>query len=94
VGTIFGDSMDGAIDPMFMIMLIQRLGPAGRGPGRGGQHPVPAARAQHAVGRPSVEPADVGAVRAAADEHGKTERTFLVDLVDDAGEVHASFEEL
>jgi acyl-coenzyme A thioesterase PaaI-like protein len=26
VGTIFGGSMYGAIDPMFMIMLIQRLG--------------------------------------------------------------------
>lgn len=27
VGTIFGGSMYGAVDPMFMIMLIQRLGP-------------------------------------------------------------------
>jgi hypothetical protein len=38
--------------------------------------------------------AEVDAVRAAADEHGKTEHTFLVDLVDAAGEVHASFEKL
>lgn len=28
VGTIFGGSMYAAVDPMFMIMLIQRLGPA------------------------------------------------------------------
>ena len=27
VGTIFGGSMYAAVDPMFMIMLIQRLGP-------------------------------------------------------------------
>jgi acyl-coenzyme A thioesterase PaaI-like protein len=27
VGTIFGGSLYGAVDPMFMIMLIQRLGP-------------------------------------------------------------------
>jgi hypothetical protein len=27
VGTIFGGSMYGAIDPIYMLMLIQRLGP-------------------------------------------------------------------
>jgi acyl-coenzyme A thioesterase PaaI-like protein len=27
VGTIFGGSLYGAVDPMYMIMLIQRLGP-------------------------------------------------------------------
>src|SRR5262245_48582611 len=94
VGTIFGGSMYGAIDPMYMIMLIKRLGPEYvvwdkaasirfRRPGRS---------TLSAVFR--LSQADVDAVRAAADEHGKAERTFLVDLVDAGGEVHASFEKL
>ena len=94
VGTIFGGSMYGAIDPIYMVMLIKRLGPGYvvwdkaanirfRRPGRS---------TLSAVFR--LSQADVDAVRAAADEHGKTERTFLVELVDDAGEVHASFEKL
>jgi hypothetical protein len=36
----------------------------------------------------------VDAVRAATDEHGKTERIDLVDRVDAQGTVHASFEKL
>jgi len=94
VGTIFGGSMYGAIDPVYMIMLIKRLGPGYvvwdkaasirfRRPGRS---------TLSAIFR--VSEAEVDAIRAAADEHGKTERTFLVDLVDAAGEVHASFEKL
>jgi hypothetical protein len=86
--------MYGAIDPIYMIMLIKRLGPGYvvwdkaasirfRRPGRS---------TLSAVFR--LSQADVDAVRAAADEHGKTERTFLVELVDDAGEVHASCEKL
>jgi hypothetical protein len=36
----------------------------------------------------------VDAVRAAVDEHGKIERTYLVDRIDAEGTVHASVEKL
>ncbi|HWO09706.1 MAG TPA: DUF4442 domain-containing protein [Polyangiaceae bacterium] len=94
VGTIFGGSMYGAVDPMYMLMLIKRLGDDYivwdkaatihfRRPGRG---------TLFATFR--LEQADVDAVRQAADENGKTERQFVVDLVDAGGVVHAHVEKL
>lgn len=94
VGTIFGGSMYGAIDPIYMLMLIKRLGRGYvvwdkaasirfRRPGR---------TTLHAVFR--LTQADVDGLRRAADENGKTERQFQVELVDRDGLVHASFEKL
>jgi acyl-coenzyme A thioesterase PaaI-like protein len=94
VGTIFGGSMYGAIDPIYMLMLMKRLGGdyivwdkaatiRFRRPGRG-----------TLFARFRLERADVDAVREAADLSGKTERQFQVDLVDRSGVIHASFEKL
>jgi acyl-coenzyme A thioesterase PaaI-like protein len=94
VGTIFGGSMYGAIDPVYMLMLIKILGPEYvvwdkaatirfRRPGRG---------ALTATFRIAAE--DVAAIRAAVAAAGKTEREFAVDLVSSSGEVHASFTKL
>jgi len=90
VGTIFGGSMYGAVDPVYMIMLIKALGPRYvvwdkaatirfRRPGRG---------TLYAVFR--VAPEELEAIRAEVAEAGKTEREFTVDMVDAAGEVHAT----
>jgi hypothetical protein len=94
VGTIFGGSMYGSIDPVYMLMLIKRLGPRYivwdkaatirfRRPGR---------TTLHATFR--LPDADLEAIRAAADAHGKVEHTFHIDLTDAAGTPHASFEKL
>jgi acyl-coenzyme A thioesterase PaaI-like protein len=94
VGTIFGGSMYGAIDPMYMIMLIKMLGPnyvvwdkgatiRFRRPGRD---------TLTATFKLSAE--DVAAIRADVDASGKTERDFAVDLVNGSGELHASFTKL
>lgn len=94
VGTIFGGSMYGAIDPMYMLMLIKILGPdcvvwdkaatiRFRRPGRG---PL------SAICR--ISPEDVAAIRSAVSEAGKTEKEFTVDLVSSSGEVHATFTKL
>ena len=94
VGTIFGGSMYGAIDPMYMIMLIKTLGP---------DYVVWDKAATIRFRRPGREPlsatftltaADVDAIRAAVREAGKTEKNFTVDLLNDSGEVHASFTKL
>ena len=90
VGTIFGGSMYGAVDPVYMIMLIKALGPdyivwdkaatiRFRRPGR---------ETLFAVFRIPAE--ELAAVHAAVADGGKAEREFTVDLVDAAGEVHAT----
>ena len=94
VGTIFGGSLYGAVDPIYMIMLIKLLGPhyvvwdkaatiRFLRPGRG---------TLHATFLLTEE--DVEALRADVDREGKIEREFTVDLVDGAGEVHASCRKL
>ena len=90
VGTIFGGSMYGALDPVFMIMLIKVLGRdyvvwdkaatiRFRRPGR---EPL------SAIFRITAE--DVAQIREAVHASGKAEREFTVDLVSAEGVVHAS----
>jgi hypothetical protein len=94
VGTIFGGSMYGAIDPVYMLMLIKALGPdyivwdkaatiRFRRPGR---------EQLFAVFR--IAPEVVAEIRAALESTAKLERDFTVELVNAAGEVHASFGKL
>jgi hypothetical protein len=88
VKTIFGGSMYAAIDPVYMQMLMHLLGPdyivwdkaasiRFRRPGR---------EQLYATFRLSLD--DVAAIRRAANEHGKTEPEFTVELVNESGEVH------
>ena len=94
VGTTFGGSMYGAVDPVYMIMLIQCLGPAFvvwdkaasirfRRPGRGTLHAT--FRLDNAV---------LDAIREAVAAEGRVEWRFTVDLTDRSGEIHASCEKL
>jgi acyl-coenzyme A thioesterase PaaI-like protein len=89
VGTIFGGSLYGAVDPFYMLMLIRRLGPEYvvwdksasirfRRPGR---------ETLHATFRMPEE--EVEAIRAAVAASGKVEREYTVELVSVSGEVHA-----
>lgn len=94
VGTIFGGSLYGAVDPVYMLMLIKRLGDAYvvwdkaatirfLKPGRG------TLRARFVLPDEEVE-----AVRAAVARHGRVERTYTVRLTDDGGTVHAEVEKV
>jgi hypothetical protein len=94
VGTIFGGSMYGAVDPIYMVMLIKALGPgyvvwdkAGtirfRKPGRTTLH-----------ARFSIDDAELDAIRAALADATATERTYTIQLVDREGVVHAEVEKL
>jgi len=94
VGTIFGGSMYGAVDPIYMLMLIKILGPdfvvwdkaatiRFRRPGRS---------TLFATFR--LTEADLDAIRAAVEQDGKSEPRFLVELKDEAGEVCATCEKL
>ena len=94
VGTIFGGSMYGAVDPVYMVMLIKLLGAdyvvwdkaatiRFRRPGRS------TLEARFAVDAGFVE-----AIRAELEHAPKVERTLMVELVGADGTVHASVEKL
>lgn len=94
VGTIFGGSMYGAVDPVYMIMLIKLLGPGYvvwdkaatirfRQPGR---------RTLHATFR--LEEEELDAIRSALESEPSVQRTYGVQLVDGVGEVHAEVEKV
>ncbi len=94
VGTLFGGSMYGAVDPIYMVMLIRLLGPAYqvwdkaaaiqfRRPGR-----------TTLYARFRVDASLLAAIRENVARDGKLEQTFVVELSDAAGEVHARCEKL
>lgn len=90
VGTIFGGSLYGAVDPIYMVMLIKLLGPEYvvwdkaatvhfRRPGRATLHATCA-----------VEAATLAGIREELADASKVERTFSIDLLDQTGVVHAT----
>jgi len=92
VGTIFGGSMYGAVDPIYMIMLIKNLGPdyvvwdkaaaiRFKKPGRSTLH-----------ARFSLDEAELGAIRQALAEAPVVDREYVVELVDEVGIVHATID--
>lgn len=94
VGTTFGGSLYGAVDPFYMVMLIRNLGPdyvvwdkaatiRFRKPGR-----------TTLYARFVLEEEELRAIKADLAERESLERTYTVELVDAAGVVHASAEKL
>lgn len=94
VGTIYGGSIYGAVDPVYMIMLIKLLGPdyvvwdkaatiRFRRPGRSTLY------AQF-----TLTDDDLVEVRRALSVADQVDRTYLVELRDASGEVHASVEKV
>lgn len=89
VGTIFGGSMYGAVDPLYMLMLMKCLGPdyivwdkgaaiRFRRPGR-----------STLSARCLITEEELEAIRAALKTARSVDRHYRVDLVDARGEVHA-----
>jgi hypothetical protein len=92
VGTIFGGSMYGAVDPIYMVMLIQALGPdyvvwdkaasiRFRRPGR-----------TSLFARFTLDDAELDAIRDALSREPAIDRTYTVELADAEGTVHARIE--
>jgi|ERR1043166_5593416 acyl-coenzyme A thioesterase PaaI-like protein len=94
VGTIFGGSMYGAVDPVYMLMLMRTLGR---------DYVVWDKAATIRFVRPGREelyatfrlsPDELASLRAEVDRSGKAEPELTVELVNAAGEVHASCQKL
>jgi hypothetical protein len=94
VGTIYGGSMYGAVDPIYMVMLIKVLGSdyivwdksaciTFKRPGRSTLY------AEFNVSAEETE-----AIRAALLTARSLDRTYVIDLVDRSGEVHATIEKV
>ena len=92
VGTIYGGSIYASVDPFYMMMLIQCLGPAYsvwdkaatirfRRPGRG-----------TLFATFLIDQALLDGIRAELESSEKLDRHFTVELKDAAGEVHAIIE--
>ena len=92
VGTIFGGSLYGAADPMYMIMLIRNLGPAYtvwdkaacirfRKPGR-----------TTLFGRFVLEEDELSEIRRLLETAPSIDRVYVVELADAEGTIHATIE--
>lgn len=92
VGTIFGGSLYGAVDPIYMIMLIKLLGRdyvvwdkaatiRFRRPGK-----------TTLYARFRVAPEEVAAIRAELEGRKSLDRVYRVELLDADGRVHAEVE--
>ena len=92
VGTIFGGSLYGAVDPMYMIMLIHVLGPAFtvwdksatirfRKPGRSTLY-----------ARFRLDDEEIETIRRSLETAPSIDRVYTVELADASGAVHASVE--
>jgi hypothetical protein len=92
VGTIFGGSLYGAVDPFYMIMLIKILGPGYtvwdkaaairfKRPGR-----------TTLTARFLLPDEEIEAIRRLAASAASLDRVYTVELVDAAGLIHATVE--
>jgi acyl-coenzyme A thioesterase PaaI-like protein len=90
VGTIFGGSMYAAIDPIYMVMLIQILGPAYVVWDKGAtiQFKRPGRSTLHAcfiLGAPEID-----AIKAEFTARSAIERDYRVNLIDADGVIYAT----
>jgi acyl-coenzyme A thioesterase PaaI-like protein len=94
VGTIFGGSMYAAVDPIYMLMLIRRLGPdfivwdkaatiQFKKPGR-----------ETLRARFAIDDEELATIRAALESERSVDRTYVVELVDGSGTICATVEKL
>lgn len=94
VGTIFGGSLYAGVDPFYMLMLIQRLGPEYvvwdkaasirfRRPGR-----------STLTARFTLEDGELDDIRRVLREQPKVDRTYTVCLLDAEGQVHAEVQKV
>ena len=94
VGTIYGGSLYGAVDPFYMVMLIRNLGPdyvvwdkaatiRFLKPGRSTLY-----------ARFALDEAELDAIKSALVNQRSVDRTYRIELTDVAGTVYASVEKV
>lgn len=94
VGTIFGGSMYAAVDPVYMIMLIENLGPRYRVWDKAASIRFREPGRDTLRARFLLDQEELDEIRSVLETEPKTDRRFSVDLVGEAGEVHATVEKV
>ena len=94
VGTIFGGSIYGAVDPIYMIMMIKRLGDGYRVWDKTARIDFVKPGRSKLSARFEVPNAELAAIREALGRERSALRTYSVDLVDSRGEVCARVEKV
>jgi len=94
VGTIFGGSMFGAADPIYMLMLIKNLGSGYVVWDKSAQIRFRRPATTTLRGEFTVSEAELEEIRAELTSKDAVERTFVVELVDASGSVAARIEKL
>ncbi len=92
VGSIFGGSIYGAVDPIYMIMFIKILGPEYIVWDKAATIRFVKPGRSTLYGRFHLSPDEVQRLRDALKAEPKLERNFRVELVDESGETHATVE--
>jgi acyl-coenzyme A thioesterase PaaI-like protein len=94
VGTIFGGSIYSAVDPIYMLMLIHRLGKDYIVWDKSAsiQFKKPGRESLHA--RFIVDDEELAAIRAALETQRSIDRAYSIELKDSAGNVFATVEKL
>ncbi|HYL82937.1 MAG TPA: DUF4442 domain-containing protein [Candidatus Angelobacter sp.] len=94
VGTIFGGSLYGAVDPIYMLMLIRRLGPEFIVWDKAAsiQFKKPGKETLHA--QFIVSDQELAAIRTALEAQRSVDRTYVVELKDGAANVCAVVEKI
>jgi acyl-coenzyme A thioesterase PaaI-like protein len=92
VGTTFGGSLYGAVDPFYMIMLIHRLGPEYTVWDRSAtiRFQKPGRSTLYATF--TVSDDEIAAIRGALESAASVDRIYTIEIVDAAGVVHATVE--
>ena len=94
VGTLFGGSIYGAVDPIYMIMLIKRLGPEYVVWDKSATIQFKKAGRETLRAQFAVTDQELAAIRAQLDTQRSVDRTYTIDLKDDSGEVCATVEKM
>ena len=94
VGSIFGGSLYGAVDPMYMLMLIHLLGPDYIVWDKAAtiRFVKPGRTTLFATCR--VEDAELDEIRRLLETEPKIDRTYRIALVDAEGTIHAEVEKI
>jgi acyl-coenzyme A thioesterase PaaI-like protein len=90
VGTIFGGSLYGAVDPIYMIMLIHILGPGYTVWDKAATIRFLEPGRTTLTARFVLEESEIAEIRRLASAAPSVDRVYAIDLTDDAGVVHAS----
>lgn len=94
VGTIYGGSMYGAVDPLYMVMLIHLLGPGYVVWDKSASIRFLKPGRTTLFARFLIPPEEVRAIAAALETEHSVDRTYAVELVDQEGVPHARVEKV